>query len=246
MKTLLVPSLFIFLYACSSSKQGKVVQGKDGKIESAKITAKCSPPQKSYAKEIEAKLKAEMDSLKFTPSATFDASFNQKVIKLREYSYQGLDLDLLTFRICEMANNRGFTSEQTSSLIEKAIRLWRDENKMSLQQTIISNNQSGGITAGNVFIEPPQRALNSSFKQDLLKFLNSLIFDSIDITSVLGDSESFTYANQINDFLKSILETKKIEGVGQAVFSNPIKGVIIDTANLSKSKQIKIIVGSRV
>lgn len=248
MKLLFVPSsaLIIFLCACSPSKQGNVKQGMDGKIESASIKAKCSPPQKSYAREIETKLKAEMDSLKFTPSATFDASFNQKVIKLREYSSQGLDLDLLTFRICEMANNRGFTSEQTSALIEKAIELWKGGNKTSFQQTIISNNQTGGITAGNIFIEPIQRTLNLDIEQSLLRYLNSIDFDRINITSIMGDNESFIYANEINNFLKSIFKTKNIDGVSQTIFSLPIKGVQIDTVNLSKSKILKIIVGSKV
>lgn len=143
--------LLILLAGCSASKQGKVVQGKDGKIESAVITAKCTPPQKSYARDLESKVKAEMDSLKFTPQVNFELAFGQKVVKLREYSPQGLDLDLLTFRICEMANNRGMTAEQTPALIEKAIHLWSSKASTGFHQDVRSYNQQGGITAGNVF-----------------------------------------------------------------------------------------------
>lgn len=246
MKKIILVNFIVVFISCSPSKQGKVVQGKDGKNESAKITAKCTPPQKSYAREIETKLKAEMDSLKLTPSITFEASFNQKVIKLREYSSQGLDLDLLTFRICEMANNRGFTSEQTSALIEKAIELWKGGNKTSFQQTVISNNQSGGITAGNVFVHPPQRTLNSNSKQELLRLFNSLVFDSIEVMSILGDNESFIYANEINDFIKSTLKMKSVGSVSQAAFSIPVMGLKVDTLDLSKTKILKIIVGSSV
>jgi hypothetical protein len=245
MKTLLF-FVMAFVFSCSPSKQGKVRQGKNGQIESASITAKCTPPQKSYAREIESNLKAEMDSLKFTPRATFDATFNQKIVQLREYSSSGLDLDLLTFRICEMANNRGLTSEQTSSLIEKAIQLWKEAGKTtSLQQTIISNNQQGGITAGVVNFEKPNRTLNEVSKKELLSIINSLNFETIDISSTLGDNEAYGFANEIYEFLKLKYANKKVGEVGQAVYNQPVYKVHIDTTKLISSKLIAIRVGSR-
>lgn len=179
----LVVFVALVCLACNTGKQGTVKQGKDGKIESAKITAKCTPPQKSYAKEIEAKLKAEMDTLRFTSISNFDASFSQKVVKLRDYSSQGLDLDLLLFRICEMANNRGFTSEQTTELLNKAIDIWNGGNKTTtLYQTIISNNQTGGYTAGIIVVpEDKEIPLNNNFQ--ILKTKSkrdSIWFDAIE------------------------------------------------------------------
>lgn len=141
---LLVPILSFL--SCSSSRQGKVIQGKDGKIEKATIMAKCTPPAKSYSKDLSLKVKAEVDSLRYVPAMQFDAAFEQKVVKLREYSSQGLDVELMLFHICEMANNRGFTSEQTSSLIERAISLY--SKPLTISQNVTSYNQQGGITTG--------------------------------------------------------------------------------------------------
>lgn len=124
--------------------------------------AKCSPPQKAYSKDLSAKVKAEIDSLQQVPKSIFDLAFEQKVVKLREYSPRGLDMDLLSFRICEMANNRGLTSEQTYSLIDKAIGIWSGTN--TLTQTVTSNNQSGGITAGIVVVpEDKEIPLENNF-----------------------------------------------------------------------------------
>ncbi len=44
--------VILIMVGCNTSRQGIVVQGRDGKIENAKIVAKCTPPQKSYAKEL--------------------------------------------------------------------------------------------------------------------------------------------------------------------------------------------------
>lgn len=237
--------LSFFFSFCSSSKQGKVIQGKDGKIESAIIDARCSYPKKTYAKELDAKIKAEVDSLRFTPQSNFDVSFNQKVIKLHDYTAKGLDLDLLLFRVCEMANNRGFTSEQTSLLIQKAIDLWgQAEKPTSFQQTIISNNQQGGITAGNVFFQPQKRYLTSALGFDLLKKLSFINYDSLEISASMGNNESFAYATQIHDFLKVHLKDKKIDGISQVIFSIPITGTMIDTSFVTAKKQVLITVGA--
>jgi hypothetical protein len=233
------------IFSCSPGKQGVVRQGKGGEIESAKIKAKCTPPQKSYAKEIDAKLKAEMDSLRFASSSSFEASFNQKVIKLREYSSKGLDLDLLTFRICEMANNRGFTNEQTSELIKKAMELWNDNNKTTqLQQTVISNNQSGGITAGNVFLGRQNRVLNTDFGNEIVSLFRELKYDSIVFESHLGDGEAFNFASQIRDYLSQNIKGKKIsQEILHVIKSKPLNGTIVDTFGMSESKLIRIYVG---
>jgi hypothetical protein len=149
MKLVIVICSLIIL-SCNSAKQGRIKQGKNGVIESGVIKPKCTPPQKSYAKEFDARVKAEMDSLRYASLSSFEAAFNQKVIKLREYSSKGLELDLVLFRICEMSNNRGFSNDQTADLISKAILLWNGENKANQTPSkIFSNNQTGGITVND-------------------------------------------------------------------------------------------------
>lgn len=231
-KNILICLCLSAIISCSSSKQGKVKQGKDGKIENAKIIAKCTPPQKSYAKEIEAKLKATMDSLRFTPNANFDASFSQKIVKLNEYSPMGLDWDLLAFRICEMANNRGFTSEQTSSLLTKALDLWENAHKSSQKQqstqVAISLNQQGGVTANNVYFSDSKFSLSNSDKQKLEAWLRNK-GRKISVLSIMGNNTSLDFANKIVSFLKESGYTQVGNEVGQFMQSPIIFGVRIDT-----------------
>jgi hypothetical protein len=114
--------------SCSSNR-GKIKQGKGGEIQSADVVARCEEPRKTYAKEIQATLKAEIDKLNKIPDIRLEAELRNKVIRLSDYSAKGLDLDLLLFRICEMSLNRGFTSDQTSYLIEIAIKAWSEKEE---------------------------------------------------------------------------------------------------------------------
>lgn len=103
---------------------------------------------------------------------------------------------------------------------------------------VTSHNQSGGITANQVNIGSVPRNLDINIKRQLLSFLNSKD-EKIDINSVLGDAESFQFANQINDFLKS-QGFKKVDGVSQSVFTKPVVGQFIDR----NSSRVKILIGS--
>lgn len=217
--------------SCSTSKQGRVKQGKGGVIESAAIIAKCTPPQKTYAKELEAKLKKEMDSLRFTPAVNFDASFSQKVVKLQEYSTKGLDWDLLAFRICEMANNRGMTNEQTSSLLHKALDIWENaQNKKNDQpaQIAFSINQQGGITANNLYLQESKFVLSNSNKERLLQLFKKNE-RGITVASLMGNSTSLDVATQIVNFFESSGYENIRKEIGQIMMAPPITGIRFDT-----------------
>ena len=121
--------LYFSLVTSCSTNRGRIKQGRGGEIQSADIIAHCKEPRKTYAKEIEASLKAEIDKLRRIPNARLEAELRNKVIRLSDYSTKGLDLDLLLFRICEMSLNRGFTNDQTSRLIEIAIEAWSEKQK---------------------------------------------------------------------------------------------------------------------
>jgi hypothetical protein len=228
-RTLLYIFAILSVLGCSTSKQGKIIQGKDGKIEKATILAKCTPPQKTYGKELEAKLKTEVDSLRFTPHASFEASFAQKIIKLHEYSSEGLDWDLVAFRICELANNRGFTSEQTSALMQKAMELWeKSHTNETPKQVAISYNQQGGITANNVYVNSNKANFPPGNQKQLLSMLPNKHY-KIEVNAIMGNSISLDLAKQISAFLKQ--SGYKTDGyVGQFMRSPEIYGVLVDTA----------------
>lgn len=113
----------------SCGGQGKVIQGQDGVIESGVIKVKCSKPSKTYTKDLDLKVDAEMDALKTIPKSKIDVEVKKSVVKLTQYTSEGLDRDLMLFRICEMANNRGLSQEKTSELIDKAMGTFDDEVK---------------------------------------------------------------------------------------------------------------------
>jgi hypothetical protein len=103
---------------------------------------------------------------------------------------------------------------------------------------VTSNNQNGGITANQVNIGTLPRNLDMNTQRQLLSFLNSKE-ERIDINSVMGDAESFHFANQINDFLKSQRFTK-VDGVSQSVFTKPVVGQFMNR----DSSGVKILIGS--
>ena len=117
----------------------------------------------------------------------------------------------------------------------------RDPNKDTIKTEIVnitSHNQSGGITANQVNIGSVPRNLDINNQSQLLSFLNSKD-EMIDINSIMGDAESFKFANQINDFLKS-QGFKKVHGVNQSVFDKPVVGQFMDR----DKSGVKILIGS--
>lgn len=104
---------------------------------------------------------------------------------------------------------------------------------------VSSTNQSGGITANQVNIGAIPRNLDENLKNQLLENLKNKS-EKIDIASVMGDSEAFRFANQINDFLKN-QGYLNVEGVSQAVYSKPMIGQYLNR----DTKGIKIIIGSK-
>jgi hypothetical protein len=103
---------------------------------------------------------------------------------------------------------------------------------------VTSHNQSGGITANQVNIGLIPRVLDINIQRQLLSFLNSKD-EKIEINSVMGDAESFQFANQINNFLKS-QGFKKIDGVSQSIFNKPVVGQFMDRDSFG----VKILIGS--
>ena len=130
------------------------------------------------------------------------------------------------------------------------LRSWKDEherwvatnlNKRQSAQQAVSFNvtsvcQQGGITAGIVNVGPQPRKIDDGFKAQFAQ----LIPDKtrvVTITSVLGDSEAYSFAMQIKDYLTS--QGYQIDGVIRTLFKEiaPPQSFIPETCS--------IIIGSR-
>ena len=122
--TLLLGTIVFAGFSCKSSKMGTANYGKDGAIESGTAKTKCSYPAKRYTKDLDAKVKASIDSLAGLPQASIDMAVKQTVTRLSDYSTEGLDIDLILFRLCEISINKGFRSEQTNALFASALDAW--------------------------------------------------------------------------------------------------------------------------
>ncbi len=107
---------------------GKATYGKDGAIQDGTVNTKCTAPAKRYTKDLEAKVKASIDSVAGLPQASIDLGLKQTVTRLTDYTSEGLDIDLILFRLCEISLNKGFTTEQTQSLFNTAMGAWSKKN----------------------------------------------------------------------------------------------------------------------
>jgi hypothetical protein len=240
---------------------GTMQNGKDGQIESGTTKLRCTEPPKRFTKDLQIKIDASLDSALSLPKASIVGSIQQTVTKLNDYSTEGLDLQYILFQLCEISNNRGFASSQTDTLFRIAENAWlaatlqRNQKagaSMNVNQqggvnapfTFNNNNQQGGIAAGNLYIETPKRTLNTQAENQLESMLKEIKYDSIGVTSTLGDGESFQLAQQIASFFRN-KGTMPVHAGNQAIFNPPIVGVILDTVGLSRDKYLKIEVGSK-
>ena len=104
---------------------------------------------------------------------------------------------------------------------------------------VTSHNQMGGITANTVNFGPTARSMNPELGNQLKQ--NIPISSSVRVVAVLGDSEAFGFANQVLTWMKDNGYTK-VEGVDQAVYSQPVSGQNI---NKKSENEFEIIVGQR-
>ena len=129
---ILLASLTLLFFSCKtpSSNMGSAKYGKDGSYLEGSGKTRCSYPSKRYTKDLDAKVKASIDSLAGLPQGSIDLGVKQTVTRLSDYSSSGLDIDLILFRLCEISNNKGFSSEQTDKLFSTAIDAWSKKNSL--------------------------------------------------------------------------------------------------------------------
>ena len=107
-------------------------------------------------------------------------------------------------------------------------------NTVSHGSIIISQNQLGGQIAHSIQNFGPQpRAVSTAAGDALVIALRATQAEHVDLSCVMGDTEGYQLAGSLKGLLTAAGWT--VDGVNQAVFSGPIKGVQVVTPNVSPS-----------
>lgn len=110
-------------------------------------------------------------------------------------------------------------------------------NTVTHGSIIFSQNQMGGQVAHSIQNFGPQpRQLSQAAANALVAELRKLPAESIDLTCIMGDTEGY----QLASGLKQVLELGgwHINGVNQAVFSGPLKGLLVETPAVRPSLEL--------
>jgi hypothetical protein len=108
-----------------------------------------------------------------------------------------------------------------------------------VQSSVVSYNQSGGITAQNVTIEPTIRHMSDQVGQEIRLHIPTSA--KVSVTSVLGDSESMQFATEVLQWLRAN-GYSRASGVDQAVYSVPVSGQHVEQKS---SDEYEVVIGSR-
>ena len=101
--------------------------------------------------------------------------------------------------------------------------------------------QQSGITAYQVDIQPGDRQLTDASAQQLKNFMDDEEFNSIEVTAVMGDGESFRFASQVKNFLASA--GFKVTGVTEIAYSAPVRSQAVEPPN--DAGVVRVIIGNR-
>jgi len=99
------------------------------------------------------------------------------------------------------------------------------------------NNQNGDNVM-NFGSQP--RELNGSLENQLKELIAPK--SKVRITAVMGDGEAFTFASKIKEYLSG--QDYQVDGVDQAVYSNPVTGQIIENPK-TEGDPFNIIIGNK-
>lgn len=167
--------------------------------------------------------------LSFEPEKTTNSKTNNNLITSKQN----------IFDTSNSSNKRIIIYPKTNTVKKQFAKLPTLDTIKTNIINVTSHNQTGGITANQVNIGSVPRKLDYNIQNQLLNILNNRN-EKIEVRSILGDSESYTYANQIFDFLKS-KGFSKVDGVTQVVYSKPVVGQFIDRDSIG----VKISIGSK-
>jgi hypothetical protein len=117
----------------------------------------------------------------------------------------------------------------------------KDSSAISIgQNSVVSINQQGGVTAGTVNINADIPRSIPKEKFDALKSDISLHpGEGIDINCLMSDEETFAFASQLKTLFQS--SGWKVDGVNRCMYSAPMKGLIIaikDSTSINRGNYI--------
>jgi len=93
----------------------------------------------------------------------------------------------------------------------------------------VSINQSGGHTGDVVHIGTPKRRLPDGLGLTMLESsLQKRGAQTLSLTALMGNSEAYDFALQISGLIERVGWTLDPAGVSQAIYSKPLKGVVIN------------------
>ncbi len=97
-----------------------------------------------------------------------------------------------------------------------------EEIQQTIDQSVTSHNQSGGITAHTINFGPQQRRMDDKLKSEILSLIPKTT--SISVIALMGDAEAYEFATEIYTFLKDNGFSLKEREVSQGMLSKVPKG----------------------
>lgn len=103
---------------------------------------------------------------------------------------------------------------------------------------VISNNQTGGITAHTINYGIPPRKITDDWANQLLLELKKLPVDTFQMHCLMNSSESYELAVRIEKILLSAGWKTSPNGIQRKIFNEPIKNIIVEVNKRSSTSNL--------
>lgn len=258
--------ILICMLPVASSCQIKrgVEQRNEGKVESGKYKLYCESPKLpeygKFKKTINEYLGEAIGS-RFDFSDTLKYTIAEKVSILASFSQQGLDLDLVLFRICEMSINRNLSEKETSELISQAINSWERSLPTQEQINLLNHLKEELLTNIQTLEELRKNSINAFKIVETITGENVLRNKGVKILPILFPDEnitsfrdSFSISSLVDSIdqrlynsrlLKDSLEVYKFNQAGQSIRSTVLRTQSV-LESLSDRDQTRYVIQSEI
>jgi hypothetical protein len=241
-----------------------VEQRNEGKVESGKYKLYCESPKLpeygKFKKTINEYLGEAIGS-RFDFSDTLKYTIAEKVSILASFSQQGLDLDLVLFRICEMSINRNLSEKETSELISQAINSWERSLPTQEQINLLNHLKEELLTNIQTLEELRKNSINAFKIVETITGENVLRNKGVKILPILFPDEnitsfrdSFSISSLVDSIdqrlynsrlLKDSLEVYKFNQAGQSIRSTVLRTQSV-LESLSDRDQTRYVIQSEI